>query len=654
MKKTVSINLNNQVFVIEEIGYDKLSKYLEQIKVHCGSDVDVNEVIKDIEASMAEKLKAGLNDYKQVVTEVDVDELIKVMGTIDDFVRESGEGNSTDTSTKRRLYRDTDNAIVAGVAAGLSNYFDIDPVIIRVLFVASLFVGGFGFIMYVILWLAMPEAKTAQQKMEMHGQTPSLAAFENIAKSSKTIAEKWRTSSGYKKIINFPFLVAKQIFSVLKQIIEKSLILFRVVFGLFLLLFSLFVIGLVGVGFVFFVLQDQSLYSISNIPVADIVKVLPLTWLAVSGFLTVIIPLIVLFFAGLMLIRKKAILNFISLMVMLAIWMFAGMVFVGTTLRYIPEIQSVFKNHVNTQISERQLTDTQSIKSIVLTGPNLDVDIEFVKEAGVRLVGKNGELNKIDIKIEAEKIIINNNKDNNDFCINCSQQKIKLLVSQDYKDAIEIDSRARVNFVKGEVENLNVILNNNARVMLTGLTTNFLTVNLSNDSYLTTKGNYKNIKIIANESTFICQKCKSELLNINSNDSLIILSGEANELVYKGVSTEDDNILNIAKLIVDKSQLETIGSSALVLGDQQEVKFVLSESTNVFTVDETKINKGLNEKNIIRYKKISQQEYYDLMEKTNSQEGVLNVNGDYYLLIKNKYNQENLDQLKQSFEEAVS
>ncbi len=650
MKKTVSINLNNQVFVIEEVGYEKLNNYLEQIKNHCGGDVDVNEVIKDIEASMAEKLKANLNEYKQVVTEADVDELIKVMGTIEEFARESGENNSTEENSKRRLYRDSDNAIIAGVASGLSNYFDIDPVIIRVLFAASLFAGGFGFILYVILWLAMPEAKTAQQKMEMHGQTPTLAAFENIAKSSKDMAEKWRASSGYKKVINFPFLVAKQVFAVIKKIFGKLLFLLRICCGIFLLGFSLLIIGLVGVGFVFLLLQDHSLYSISNIPVADVVKVMPLTWLALSGFLSVTIPLLFLFFAGLLLIRRKATLNFVSLMVMLALWMFSGVVFVGTTLRYVPEVQTVFKNHVNNQIAEKILVDNQPINNIILTGSDLNVEVEFVEESGVKLVGKNGDLNKIEAKFEAESLLVSNNqRDINDFCINCSQQEIKLLINEKYKNEINIENKADVNFTKGEVDNLKLNINNNADVMLTNIKVKSATINLSDRSELIAKGNFENMLIVANESNVNCQKCNLGSLSLTATDSLVKVSGEANEFVYKGNAIEYDNILNLTKSSIKKSQLETTGESFIILDDQQDVKYALSEKTKIFIEDGVKLSQLINEMNVTRYKNIDQQEYYKLIEKGGLDDDLLSVDGVYYHLVKTDSNKDKFEQTKHDF-----
>ncbi len=56
---------------------------------------------------------------------------------------------------KGKLYRLKKDAVIAGVAAGVADYFNIDPIIVRLIFLALLF-AGFGFILYVIAWIVIP------------------------------------------------------------------------------------------------------------------------------------------------------------------------------------------------------------------------------------------------------------------------------------------------------------------------------------------------------------------------------------------------------------------------------------------------------------------------------------------------------------------
>ena len=58
---------------------------------------------------------------------------------------------------EKRLTRSTNDQMVAGVAAGLANYFNVDVTIIRLLFVIAALTGGHGVLAYLIMWMLMPE-----------------------------------------------------------------------------------------------------------------------------------------------------------------------------------------------------------------------------------------------------------------------------------------------------------------------------------------------------------------------------------------------------------------------------------------------------------------------------------------------------------------
>jgi len=60
-------------------------------------------------------------------------------------------------SQAKRLYRSRESKILAGVCAGLGDYFNIDPVIIRLLWVILTIAGGAGVLIYIIAWIIIPE-----------------------------------------------------------------------------------------------------------------------------------------------------------------------------------------------------------------------------------------------------------------------------------------------------------------------------------------------------------------------------------------------------------------------------------------------------------------------------------------------------------------
>lgn len=232
MKKTVSINLAGLIFNVEEDGYELLKNYLEEIKAIFSSEEGVSEMLEDIEARIAELFHAKLNVSKQVITESDVSSIMEIMGKPTDYKVDTEEGESETGKTyttdepfndkgNKRLYRDEDNAAVGGVCAGLGHYFDIDPVIIRVLFVLMVILGGSGILVYLILWIVVPEAKTTAQKLQMRGQPVNLDNIKdyvnNFTKEAKTSASK--AASSIKKTVNKSGSVIGSIFKVFGKII---------------------------------------------------------------------------------------------------------------------------------------------------------------------------------------------------------------------------------------------------------------------------------------------------------------------------------------------------------------------------------------------------------------------------------------------------
>lgn len=174
MKKTIHINLSGMAFTIEEDAYERLSGYLKAVEERLGGGDEAEETINDIEARMAELFGPVVHHTGAAIRLEDVEEVIKVLGNPDDYVtEEENAGKKTSTKTPpvyipKRLYRDPHNKILGGVCAGLGTYFNIDPVIFRLLFIVGLFYGV-SILPYIILWIAIPKALTMEQRMQMYG-----------------------------------------------------------------------------------------------------------------------------------------------------------------------------------------------------------------------------------------------------------------------------------------------------------------------------------------------------------------------------------------------------------------------------------------------------------------------------------------------------
>jgi len=162
MNKTININIAGTVFNVDEDAYDLLNKYLESIKLYFSKIDKDGEIISDIESRIAENFLSKLSNKNNSISLLDVKNIIKIMGTLDDFKEIYDDENkeeetfSSNGKDSKKLCRNVNDKVIAGVASGISNYFQVDPIIIRIIFLASLFAGGFGFFAYIICWIGIP------------------------------------------------------------------------------------------------------------------------------------------------------------------------------------------------------------------------------------------------------------------------------------------------------------------------------------------------------------------------------------------------------------------------------------------------------------------------------------------------------------------
>jgi len=183
MNKTVSINLNNQIFNLEEPAFLKLKSYLDQLAEVFASYDGSEDIISDIESRIAELFNEHMAN-RQVVLLDDVNAVIALMGRPDEL-RESSEDNQQTNSeeaqfnpTKKKLYRDPDEGMLGGVCVGIGHYLGIDPALVRVVFLVLLFVFGTGSLAYLILWIALPKAESTADKLKMRGEAVTVATIE--------------------------------------------------------------------------------------------------------------------------------------------------------------------------------------------------------------------------------------------------------------------------------------------------------------------------------------------------------------------------------------------------------------------------------------------------------------------------------------------
>lgn len=191
MKKTINVAIGGCSFIIDEDAYDTLNDYLERSKEAIERTNGRREVLEEMEVKIADELKWKLGG-KQVVDLAMAQKVIGQLGYPEGYeteekteekVGENKQGESTGRTTcddgrpARKLFRDPDGKKIAGVCSGLALFLGIDVVLIRVLFLIAFICGSAGFWIYVVVWIAAPEARTAAEKCELRG-IPATA--ENI------------------------------------------------------------------------------------------------------------------------------------------------------------------------------------------------------------------------------------------------------------------------------------------------------------------------------------------------------------------------------------------------------------------------------------------------------------------------------------------
>jgi phage shock protein PspC (stress-responsive transcriptional regulator) len=211
MKKVININFQGRVVPIEETAFEQLKQYIESLRRYFANEEGRDEIINDIESRIAELFSERLKKGAVCITDDDVNAVIASMGRPEDF--EADEATSAEPNNgggakqqqqqqyanqsqsnynyaagRGRLYRNADDKIVGGVASGLANYFKIDPVIMRILFVVFI---AFLFWVYILLWVIIPSQsietnitkrlyRSSEDKV-IAGVCGGLAAYFNVA-----------------------------------------------------------------------------------------------------------------------------------------------------------------------------------------------------------------------------------------------------------------------------------------------------------------------------------------------------------------------------------------------------------------------------------------------------------------------------------------
>ena len=192
MKKTINVAIGGCSFTIDEDAYNTLNDYLERFRSALDDSTTSTDVIEELEVRIADLLKGRLGG-REVVDNTMTLEVIGQLGYPQGYSTDRSSSarttpdeqsdNTWNDRPARKLYRDPDNKKLAGVCSGLALFLGVDVVLIRVIFLVAFICGSAGLWIYLVIWIAAPEAKTAAEKCELRG-IPATA--ENIRRFTET------------------------------------------------------------------------------------------------------------------------------------------------------------------------------------------------------------------------------------------------------------------------------------------------------------------------------------------------------------------------------------------------------------------------------------------------------------------------------------
>lgn len=355
MKKTVTINLNSFIFNIDEDAYHMLNIYLEKLSEHFSKSEGGQEIIKDIEARIAELFGEKISGSKQVIDIKDVEEVISILGYVDDIINSDDESEADkkkdNAKYARKLYRDSDSKVIAGVCSGLAAYAGMSVIAVRIIFLLLLFFGNVSLIAYLVLWIAVPEAKTTAQKLEMKGEKVNLENIEKTVKEEFDSLKKNFKNWDSKKFSDIIEKIGSALVSAFKILFKVFTPVVGVIFLIIGLFFSLaLLVGFFGVG------SDNLFYSeglISFVWLPGILEFITessLAWmLSISVFVFFVIPLIALIYGGILMLFKLKGNKYLSVS-LFVFWIISIVTSVSLSINVAHGFRSLSSNSISYEI----------------------------------------------------------------------------------------------------------------------------------------------------------------------------------------------------------------------------------------------------------------------------------------------------------------
>jgi phage shock protein PspC (stress-responsive transcriptional regulator) len=547
MNKTTSINIGGKNFFIEDEAFEKLNSYLITIKSHFSQYPGSQEIVDDMENRIAEKFSENAkNDPQAVVTLANVNHLISELGTVEDFSseegvgRKSGEKTSKESIAPKRLMRDPDDKIIAGVCSGLGAYFGIDPLIFRLISGLLLFAGGSIVPLYILLWLIMPEAKTPTEKMQMRGEPLNMGSLrdtikeraeefkQHVNKHAPDVKEKAQTmgqeavttakrsGSAFGNVIRILGATLVKILMAFIRIILK-------IIGFCIVISAVIAIASVTLAAALSIFNAHSPYL--GLPLGLIAHGAIYFVLVVLAYIIVIIPLQFLTLLGFAMLGNRKSLTPAKSFGLLGLWLAALIIGGVLGLQHVPEYIQQIKSSPQMQTVNKSY-DLKDFHNLKLTNSNRYRLIQG-DSFSIKAEGSSIDMDRLQVSNDNGTLIVGTNTSNS-FCIFCFRRGVALEITAPNFDSISAENSSSVqsDMITGTSTTLS--LSNSADANIYFQVQN-LTVSLSNSSDARLNGTAKSLKATLENSSRLngtdLMAQEADITTTNVSDAHVYVTG---------------------------------------------------------------------------------------------------------------------------------
>ncbi len=211
----------------------------------------------------------------------------------------------------KKMFRDGERKVIGGVSGGIAAFFGIDIIVVRVLFVVFTIFFGTGFVIYIVFWIALPEARSITDRMEMQGEPVTLSNIESNIKKNLNLDQE-KEESALTKILLFPFRLIGLLLDALGKILVPLVEILRVAIGIIIVLVGVsLMLAAIITGGVFLGLFSASAFTWPSDQYGELAMPLDVItnsfsgWMVFAGFIAALIPSILITLLGSSIIAKK-------------------------------------------------------------------------------------------------------------------------------------------------------------------------------------------------------------------------------------------------------------------------------------------------------------------------------------------------------------